>query len=63
MAKEGVMQALGLVRIFMKQNFIEILFDRYLECKKNGVGPLTFCSLYQFLIPVFNLFSTDKQRG
>ena len=38
MAYERVMQALGLVRVSEKQNFIEILFDKFLECKKMGFG-------------------------
>ena len=41
MAKEGVMQALGLVRISKKQNFIEISFDKFVECKKMGLGLYT----------------------
>ena len=33
------MQALGLVRISEKQNFIEILFTKNSECEKMGLGP------------------------
>ena len=32
------MQALGLVRISKKQNFIEISFDKFLEFKKMGLS-------------------------
>ena len=40
MAKKGVMQALDLVRISKKHNFIEISLDKFLECKKMGLGRL-----------------------
>ena len=40
------MQALSLVRISKKQNFIEISFDKFLECRKMGLGPTTTPHLY-----------------
>ena len=35
------MQALGLVRISRKQNFVKISFKKISECKKIGLGRLS----------------------
>ena len=52
------MQALGLVRISKKQNFLEISATKFPECKKRGLGRILYLVnfIYFFLNFLFLLF-------
>ena len=42
------MQALGLVTISKKQNFVDILLEKISECKKLGLGPNIYISYIDY---------------
>ena len=50
------MQALGLVTISKKLNLIEISFDKFLDCKKMGLGLCIYIEkIYKYIVTCMKL--------